>query len=264
MSTSSSSETPIDEEFAAAAAYIASGRVNDQISDEDLLSFYAYYKQTTEGPCDKPKPAFFDLKAKAKWQAWTDLGEMSLDAAREHYIALLTKLRPTWREEVSSPQGKYRGGAGAGGGGVFSSLAHARESDDDGGNDDGNHENNDTKSIPLIVAVQSKDAEQVRQLLVHGADPEQRDTEGCTALHWCADKGFIAGIKELVQAGADVNALDVDGMTPLHYAAQAGQKGAGIALVVAGADAGIKTTDGVSVQDVAPPDWRDTVFKQLF
>jgi len=32
-----------------------------------MLTFYGLYKQATEGPCQSPKPSFWDLIKKAKW-----------------------------------------------------------------------------------------------------------------------------------------------------------------------------------------------------
>ena len=44
---------------------------------EDLLYFYARYKQATVGRCNVQKPSFYQLTEKAKWNAWNDLGDKS-------------------------------------------------------------------------------------------------------------------------------------------------------------------------------------------
>ena len=44
---------------------------------EDLLYFYARFKQVTLGRCNVPKPSFYQLKEKSKWNAWNDLGDKS-------------------------------------------------------------------------------------------------------------------------------------------------------------------------------------------
>ena len=44
---------------------------------EDLLYFYARFKQVTVGQCNVPKPSFYQLKEKSKWNAWNDLGDKS-------------------------------------------------------------------------------------------------------------------------------------------------------------------------------------------
>lgn len=38
-----------------------------QPSNDTKLKFYSYYKQATEGPCDAPKPSFWEVVNKAKW-----------------------------------------------------------------------------------------------------------------------------------------------------------------------------------------------------
>ena len=53
---------------------------------EDLLYFYSRYKQATVGPCDAPKPSFYQLTAKSKWQAWKDCGDMAKEDAIMQYI----------------------------------------------------------------------------------------------------------------------------------------------------------------------------------
>ena len=51
-------------------------------SQEDLLYFYARYKQATVGKCDAPKPSFYQLKEKSKWNAWNELGDKSRKAVK--------------------------------------------------------------------------------------------------------------------------------------------------------------------------------------
>ena len=38
--------------------------------DDDLLILYGYYKQATEGDCNKEKPSFFNFKECKKWESW--------------------------------------------------------------------------------------------------------------------------------------------------------------------------------------------------
>lgn len=63
------------------------------------------------------------------------------------------------------------------------------------------------------------DIEAISELLASGVDVNARDDEGCTALHFAADRGAAGAAQLLLSAGADVNAQDGDGQTPLHYAA---------------------------------------------
>lgn len=51
-----------------------------------MLRFYAYYKQATLGPCTGSRPAFYDLVARAKYDAWKKLGDMSKATAMAKYV----------------------------------------------------------------------------------------------------------------------------------------------------------------------------------
>ncbi|CAK8671998.1 unnamed protein product [Clavelina lepadiformis] len=61
-------------------------------SPEMMLLFYSYYKQATEGKCNRTKPWSFDVINKAKWDAWNKLGNMSKQNAMENYVIELTKI----------------------------------------------------------------------------------------------------------------------------------------------------------------------------
>uniref|UniRef100_A0A8B9HCC2 ACB domain-containing protein n=1 Tax=Astyanax mexicanus TaxID=7994 RepID=A0A8B9HCC2_ASTMX len=50
-----------------------------------MLKFYSYYKQATLGPCNIPRPGFWDPVGKAKWDAWNELGDMSQEEAMGAY-----------------------------------------------------------------------------------------------------------------------------------------------------------------------------------
>lgn len=116
-----SSTSSSDDTFDAATTYVGSLAANGDVSETDLLKFYGLYKQATEGPCETPKPAFFDLKGRTKWAAWKNVGDISQEDSRTAYIDLLASLKPDWSEGASSKKKRSGGGAG---GGVFSSLAH--------------------------------------------------------------------------------------------------------------------------------------------
>lgn len=66
-----------------------------QPSNELMLRFYSYFKQATEGPCDKPKPGFWDVVNRAKWEAWNKLGNMTRDEAMKAYVEELHKIVET-------------------------------------------------------------------------------------------------------------------------------------------------------------------------
>ncbi|XP_055784838.1 acyl-CoA-binding domain-containing protein 5A-like isoform X1 [Salvelinus fontinalis] len=57
-----------------------------QPSNDMMLRFYSYYKQATLGPCSIPRPGFWDPVGKVKWDAWSDLGDMTKEEAMTAYV----------------------------------------------------------------------------------------------------------------------------------------------------------------------------------
>jgi hypothetical protein len=53
----------------------------------------------------------------------------------------------------------------------------------------------------------------------HGANVAHTDDDGATALHWACDCGNLSSVKCLLEHGARINERDCDGMTPLLNAA---------------------------------------------
>jgi len=64
-----------------------------QPSHELMLRFYSYFKQATKGPCVAPRPAFWEVVKKMKWEAWNRLGNMSQEEAMNNYVEELKKVR---------------------------------------------------------------------------------------------------------------------------------------------------------------------------
>lgn len=72
--------------------------------NEVKLRLYALYKQATDGPCNMPKPGVFDFVNKAKWDAWSALGSLPKETARQDYVDLVSSLSSS--SETSS-QGRH-------------------------------------------------------------------------------------------------------------------------------------------------------------
>ena len=87
----------LDAKFEAAVGVIQ-GLPKDgsfQPSNEMKLKFYGFYKQAREGPCTGARPGFWDVVARAKYDAWKVLGDMSSVAAKEGYIEALKQIIET-------------------------------------------------------------------------------------------------------------------------------------------------------------------------
>ena len=71
---------------------VARSKTLPRQSNERLLKIYALYKQANIGDVSGPKPGTFDLKGKAKYQAWQDLKGMSQTQAMTEYAELIDEL----------------------------------------------------------------------------------------------------------------------------------------------------------------------------
>lgn len=62
-------------------------------TDQELLDLYSYYKQVTVGDVNTARPGMFDLKGKAKWDAWESRKGMAKEEAEQAYVALVEELK---------------------------------------------------------------------------------------------------------------------------------------------------------------------------
>lgn len=103
-------------------------------------------------------------------------------------------------------------------------------------------EKKSTKS--LHQAVIEGNFDQVRQLILEGADVNAKDQAGYTPLSYVAERGQNSLAETLIAAGANVNVTDNYGNTPLHYAAMRGHYDMCKLLVTKGANTGTKNLMG--------------------
>jgi diazepam-binding inhibitor (GABA receptor modulator, acyl-CoA-binding protein) len=59
---------------------------------DELLELYALFKQATLGNVTGPRPGMLDLKARAKFDAWTSKSGMTKEAAMGAYVAMVARL----------------------------------------------------------------------------------------------------------------------------------------------------------------------------
>ena len=65
----------------------------EDVSDEDKLYLYKYYKQATVGNIDITMPSFWDFKGKAKYNAWKSVEDTSSEVSMKKYIRKTYELK---------------------------------------------------------------------------------------------------------------------------------------------------------------------------
>ncbi|KAK9163719.1 hypothetical protein Syun_004621 [Stephania yunnanensis] len=92
----------IEKRFDAAVKFVEDN--SDCLSKLDgnaRMQLYALCKAAIEGPCYEPPPMALMVSARAKWNAWRKLGNMSPAVAMEQYIFILSEGIPGWEGEKS-------------------------------------------------------------------------------------------------------------------------------------------------------------------
>ncbi|XP_030751055.1 acyl-CoA-binding domain-containing protein 6-like isoform X1 [Sitophilus oryzae] len=170
------------------------------LANETLLKLYAFYKQSNDGQCNIPKPSWYDMKGKAKWEAWISLGNMSKNEAKIKYINSVVEICPdlSLEETQSKPETWIK----------VSSMAQ---------NDHSPSEKD------ICDYIRSSDCKNVREYLVVNSNCKNKlDKNGMGLLHYASDIGNLKILELLASEGLNINLQDSDGQTPLHYAASCG------------------------------------------
>ncbi|GFG32761.1 hypothetical protein Cfor_06294 [Coptotermes formosanus] len=214
-----------------------------KLENKQLLELYAFYKQATEGPCNLPRPHWYEMQAKHKWEAWQALGDMTRETAMKSYVQLISELDDGWREASL----ERSGGSGSGDNSSKSGwVAVSCMSNTD--------EHLDDAEKTIFDWVKEGNAEKVREFARKSSldDSNITDSEGMGLIHWAADRGNLAMLKCLVKdLMADVDMRDGDGQTALHYAASCGHADVVQFLLDNGADRSVTDVDGMLPIDVA-------------
>jgi diazepam-binding inhibitor (GABA receptor modulator, acyl-CoA-binding protein) len=81
----------LDKKFQTAAA--DSKKLSERPSNDVMLKLYALYKQGSEGEVQGKRPGFTDMVGRAKYDAWSSLGSMDSEEAKQEYINLVNSLK---------------------------------------------------------------------------------------------------------------------------------------------------------------------------
>jgi acyl-CoA-binding protein len=231
-----------EEEFEHAAQFVNT-HSNLNLTNEQKLRFYAFFKQATVGPCNTPKPVMLDFVAKAKWNAWNELGGMRVEDARLAYVHELDKVEPEWREKADAQQleqeedekkaqPKKQPDQGMG----FSVSRPVDTEDDFVADQD--------KDI-IFYATNGNIAEVKRLARADNSQINKQDEEGRSALHFAVDRGHEELARVLVaELHFNVDIQDREGQTPLSYACNTEQSNLILLLLAHSANPTIEDNDG--------------------
>lgn len=103
---------------------------------------------------------------------------------------------------------------------------------------------------PLINAAVWGKTKALKALLSHGASVDSVERWGGTALDAARDDNNIENVRLLIEAGADLNAQDIDGNTPLMKAVLNQQTEIEELLLQSGADPSIRNKYGHTLEDM--------------
>ena len=216
--------------------------VND-LQQTVLLEFYGLYKQSTVGQCNTPKPGMFSLQAKAKWNAWSELGKMTKKDAMNAYVQKLTQILPNWNDKAIGSCNKKEQW-------VSVSCPQTEDSDIVADGD---------KTI--FDYVKENDFTNVCASLQNLANLNERDDADMGLVHWAADRGKVEILSALLKHGLDVNLQDGDGQTALHYSVTCRHIECVRVLLEYGADRTIEDNEGQTCLDVSDSDKISTLLK---
>lgn len=98
--------------------------------------------------------------------------------------------------------------------------------------------------MPLEEAAANGSHGIVETLLKYGVDPDYRDLDGWSAIHWAAEGSQSYTVQLLSRNGANINAVSSYGTSPLHCAANGGSSSTVNLLLENGADPSKSTCHG--------------------
>ncbi|CAL9226673.1 unnamed protein product [Arabidopsis halleri] len=84
----------LEKAFAAAAKLMEESGKVEEVGADAKMELFGLHKIATEGSCREAQPMAVMVTARAKWNAWQKLGNMSQEEAMEQYLALVSKEIP--------------------------------------------------------------------------------------------------------------------------------------------------------------------------
>ena len=185
------------------------------------LELYGLYKVGTVGKCLGQPPAFYDMIAKAKYEAWRKLDGLTQQKAREKYV-----------EQVKD----------------LVHLTNAESKQDFGGE----WVPSSQMEKPKVEPGENTIFDMAKMGLFAELDSvpniQMKDQQGMNILHWAADREQLRVIQRFAPK-FDLNHQDALGNTAMHYAAMVENAEIVEMLKSFGAATGLPNKDGLTVSD---------------
>ncbi|EIM92585.1 ankyrin [Stereum hirsutum FP-91666 SS1] len=207
--------------FHEAASYLSKASSLSQTSNALKLELYGLFKVLTISPTPiGSRPSFFDMTARAKWDAWAQMAkdyEGRVEGAETRYLEIARGLG--WKEGApllssESSAGEDADGRGGGTGmgmGVSVSVLSAPALEaDEAGTLHGLVVENDLDALSALIEANPT------------IDLNAKDEYGYTPLHLACDRGNVAIAHLLLQHGVDQSIQDPDEFTAKELANVAG------------------------------------------
>ena len=269
----------LEKQFQRCCTFIEKRGDSLKLNDSDKLKFYGLFKQVHSGPCSVPSPSFWDIRGKAKWSSWKELGDLSREDAMKEYTRLFLSFVPPSsvlkegeeeeeesddedddegddddeedsddEDEDESKKKSRSGGSGGGGmGPVFSRFVFEEEKKETDPND------------PWALAKEGN-IERLQTLLETKKELlSLTNEEGMTILHVASDTEQYQVVKWAIENGAEINKRDENGQTSLYVASCCDYLSVVELLLSFGADVSIPDLDGELPLDATS----DSAIRQL-
>lgn len=233
-------------EFLAAAEQLGKGLMEQSMDSESLAMMKLFQDPANQ---DKLKAKMEELKDDK------DLGPMIRDIEENGQAAMMKYMNDP---ELMSKMGKKFQEAMEDESFVSGLVkpGEEEEEEEEEGEEPG-------KETTIISAASNGSVDRLKELLKDGADVNEADEEGRTALHWSAGYSEIECMKALIEAKCDINAVDENSNTALSYAAGYGNEEAVKLLLDNDADVSVKNAEGKTAKDVAEMNEQDAIVKLL-
>ena len=225
-----------DKQFQNAAFHAKSLK---NIKEDDMLKLYGLFKQSLNGPCNIPKPSFWDFTAKAKWEYWKSVSHLHQEDAKKQYIALVKQLDPLWDEDADIDQ-KTLNKQSTGFGVAVSTMVCEVED-----------EILDTNKTILDWCKEGRIDKLKHMITTDKTLLNFVDGDQMTLLHWAADRGYVDIVQYLINnCEFHLNSVNNEGQSALHFAVACEHEDIVRLLLEAGIDSSIKDVDGCIAEDL--------------